>query len=57
MKKISDYERHAAECREMARVASAAHKAMLEDMARTWEQLAEARRRKLEKEGNSLTED
>jgi hypothetical protein len=38
---------HAAECREMARTASPTHKVQLEHMAETWEQLADARRRKL----------
>jgi len=56
MKKIEEYLEHARECRAMARVASEAHRAQLEEMARTWEQLAEARRRKLEKEGNTEAE-
>jgi hypothetical protein len=46
MKKASEYLKHAAECREMARTAPAAHRAQLEQMARTWEQLAEARKRR-----------
>jgi hypothetical protein len=32
--------------REMARTAPAAHRAQLEQMARTWEQLAESRKRR-----------
>jgi len=44
---------HAAECREMARTASAAHKVQLENMAETWEQLALARQQKLEKQGKT----
>jgi len=51
MKKISEYLKHAAECREMARTASNSHRAYLLQMAETWEQLAEARQRKLGLEG------
>ena len=50
MKKMHEYLEHAAECREMARTASPAHRAQLEQMALTWEQLAAARKRHLEKE-------
>jgi hypothetical protein len=57
VKKMTDYLRHAAECREMARSASPSHKHQLEQMAEVWEQLADARRRKLEKEGKSLDDD
>ena len=46
MKNASEYLKYAAECREMARTAPAAHRAQLERMARTWEQLAEARKRR-----------
>jgi hypothetical protein len=35
----------------MARTALPQHRQQLENMAATWEQLAEARKRKLEKEG------
>jgi hypothetical protein len=35
----------------MARTASLEHKAMLEQMAETWDQLAEARKRQLDKRG------
>ena len=55
MKKLQEYEQHAAECREMARTAPAAHRAQLEQMAQTWESLADARRKQLEK--NDKTED
>ena len=54
MKKMTDYLRHAAECRDMARSASPSHKHQLEQMADVWEQLADARRRKLEKEGKMV---
>ena len=49
MKKIEEYLQHAAECREMARTASPAHRQQLEQMAETWDQLAGARRHQLEK--------
>lgn len=38
----------------MARTASPAHSQHLEQMAETWEQLAEARKRKLEKNDQIL---
>lgn len=53
MKKLHEYQRHAAECREMARTAPATHRAQLEQMAETWDQLAEARKKQLEKLGKS----
>jgi hypothetical protein len=53
MKKIHEYEAHAAECREMARTAPATHRAQLEQMAQTWDQLAAARKKQLEKQGKS----
>jgi hypothetical protein len=53
MKKVAEYLKHAAECRAMARVAQPTHRAQLEHMAATWEQLAEARKAKLEKDGIS----
>jgi hypothetical protein len=51
LKKVHDYLRHAAECRELARTASSAHRQQLEEMATTWEQLAEHRKRQLEPHG------
>jgi hypothetical protein len=48
---LEEYLRHAAECREMARAAVPHHKAQLENMAATWEQLAEARKKKLVSRG------
>jgi hypothetical protein len=51
MRKVSEYLRHASECREMARAATNSHRMQLEKMAVTWEQLAEARRRDLHKRG------
>jgi hypothetical protein len=63
MRKIHEYVQHAAECRQMARTAIPAHRAQLEQipahraqleqMATTWDQLAEARKKQLEKDGKS----
>jgi hypothetical protein len=53
MNKLNKYLAHAAECRELARIGLKSHKHQLEQMAETWEQLAEARKRKLEKQGKS----
>ena len=57
VRKYQDYLRHAAECRDMARAASPNHRQQLEQMAEVWEQLAEARRRKLKKQGKSIEAD
>jgi hypothetical protein len=57
LKKLYEYLQHAAECREMARTAPPVHRQQLEQMAETWEQLAQARRRKLEKSGKTEDED
>jgi hypothetical protein len=43
LKKIEEYRRYAAECRDMARMASPAHRLQLHQMAETWEQLAHKR--------------
>jgi hypothetical protein len=44
MKKASDYRTHADECRMLARTAKTAeHRAMLMNMAATWDSLAETR--------------
>ena len=53
MNKLEDYLKHAAECREMARTALPSHRQQLEKMAETWEQLAAARKRQMEKPGKS----
>jgi hypothetical protein len=48
LKKASEYRQHAEECRMLARnAASPEHKAMLENMAATWESLAVERERRL----------
>jgi hypothetical protein len=57
MKKLHEYLQHAAECREMARSALPSHKAQLEQMAQTWDALAEARKRQLAKEGKTKEDD
>jgi hypothetical protein len=51
MKKVEEYLKHARECREMARTASNPHRVYLVQMAETWEQLADARIKKLNREG------
>jgi hypothetical protein len=53
MIKLRDLEKHAAECREMARTATPAQRQQLEQMAATWDELAATRRRQLEKEGKT----
>ena len=53
MRKLNEYLQHAAECRDMARTANPTHRAQLENMADTWEQLAAARKKQLSKEGKT----
>jgi hypothetical protein len=57
VRKHHEYLRHAAECRDMARTAPLAHRQQLEQMAETWEQLAENRKRQLEKQGKSTADE
>ena len=58
MRRLSEYLKHAQECRDMARTAtSPEHKAQLEQMAATWDQLAEARKRQLDKRGIAHDQD
>jgi hypothetical protein len=47
LKKIEEYLKDAAECREMARIAFADHRQRLEQMARTLEGFAETRRQQI----------
>ena len=54
MKKVSEYLQHARECRDMARHARPEHRTQLENMALTWEQLAESRQKKLSKDGQPV---
>ena len=50
MRRISEYQEHADQCRLLAKTALAPdHKVMLENMAKTWESLAEERKKRLEK--------
>jgi hypothetical protein len=51
MKKVEDYLRYAAECRDMARTASAAHLQQLEQIAEAWERLAKAGKDQLDERG------
>jgi hypothetical protein len=44
MRKVSEYQEHAAECRKMARqTRNEEHKKTLEDMAQAWDMLAKER--------------
>jgi hypothetical protein len=47
VRKVQQYLNHADECRELARTASGDRRQALEEMARTWEQLAVMRERRL----------
>lgn len=52
MKKVSEYRKHAEECRLLARqTVVEEHRRMLADMATTWDLLAETRARSLAKTG------
>ena len=51
MQEIEGYLRHAAECREMAQAASLSHRQQLKQMAETWDELANARKRQLTRWG------
>jgi len=52
MKKASEYRKHADECRRMlASFATAEQKAMLENMAKTWDTLADDRERQVVQRG------
>jgi hypothetical protein len=57
LKKLHEYLQHAAECRDMARTALPTHRQQLEQMAETWEQLANARKRQLDRQGRSEDDD
>ena len=48
VKEVADYLARAKECREMARRALPQHRPTLEELARTWERLAQQRRQELE---------
>jgi hypothetical protein len=49
VKKLEEYLQHATECRDMAQAAPLHHREQLLEMAKTWEQLAEARRHQVNK--------
>jgi hypothetical protein len=56
MRKVSEYEQHATECRQMAvKMSNPVHKEQLEEMAKAWSMLADERRKQLVKRGNGLT--
>jgi hypothetical protein len=54
MKKVSEYLQHAQECREMERTFNPGARQQLKEMAKAWEQMAEARRQQLRKQGDWL---
>jgi hypothetical protein len=45
LKKVEEFLRNAAECRDMAEAAPSAHRQRLREMAETWERLAELEKR------------
>jgi hypothetical protein len=48
MRKVSEYEEHAAECRKLAaQIKDPKHKAQLEEMASAWDMMARVRRDQL----------
>jgi hypothetical protein len=54
LKKVSEYLRHAEECEALARAArNPEEREMIAKMAETWRGLADARRRKLAKDGHA----
>jgi hypothetical protein len=50
MKKVEEYLEHAVQCRELAARGDKSTRQQLESMAQTWEQLAEDRRKQLERQ-------
>lgn len=51
MRKVSEYEEHATECRAMAaKTSNPIHRKQLEDMANTWAMLAHERLKQLAKQ-------
>lgn len=54
MRKVSEYQQHAKECRQMATaMKDSEHKKQLQDMADAWEMLAREREKQLAKQGVS----
>jgi hypothetical protein len=57
MRKVSEYEQHATECRQMAaRMKDQTHKRQLEEMADAWTMLATERQKQLAKQANPPAE-
>ena len=54
LKKVEDFLRKAADCREMAEAAAPAHRQRLRQMAETWERLAELEKRPPTAEDNNV---
>ncbi len=55
MRKVSEYERHADECRRMAiKATNPVHRQQLTEMAGAWTMLADERRKQLAKRQNGL---
>ena len=53
MRKVAEYEAHAAECRKLAvKMSDPVHKKQLEEMAEAWAMLAAERRKQLLKRAN-----
>jgi hypothetical protein len=53
MRKVSEYEAHADECRQMAgKMRDEVHKKQLEEMADAWAMLAREREKQLRKQAN-----
>ena len=51
LRKVSEYEQHAEECRKMAaKMKDATHKRQLEEMAEAWAMLARERQKQLQKQ-------
>jgi hypothetical protein len=51
MRKVSEYQEHAEECRKMARqTTNKQHKKQLEDMAQAWDMLVKGREKQVSKE-------
>lgn len=56
MRKVSEYEQHARDCRHMAAsMKNPEHKKQLQDMAEAWEMLAAERRKHLAKQTNNTS--
>lgn len=55
MRKVSEYEQHAEDCRRMAgKMKDSTHKKQLEDMAEAWTMLARERAKQLKRAAESV---